>query len=607
MSTDKIEHKIPGLCLTKEHKTLYVSDKQIIINNITQIFLTGSTGTLGKAIFLNLLKNSINTQRASPNNNNLEHIFIIHYFTRKADKIESIIKHIKQISELSIPELSIPNLPIYFQKNNKTINDKIYYVDLLTVNVKGISYYIFLKNYIIGHDGFANDLYIERRFLSLVKKIAGVDNIPNNLDEEYLRNNPHEKYLENKDKICRYVLINTVADKDAILMRSNMRNSNITDVRKHWSINLAAQISKVTDYHFIKFIHISTVYVNKGSVPVNGWLPTQISLGDPPNITDDYIYGYAKAAAENIIMTNDPSALIIRLPGLYDEALNKCSPTSDKLLYYKLDPLLSTSPSTVVHKLLSLNKLTYNLIFTADDSQQRFPISSQFVAEKILQIIEEVKNKPKIEHNSNIINLGGIDSFTKFKFAQKIKETYGLDSRTINASTTNNFTSLPSSELMVMDTKLLPRCIAKLNIYDLESVNIYEKILQAIKTSLEVKDYIEMISIAFPNDFESIITNNTRKIYPLPLRTKSETYQKEDQHDSSVNPASTPLASSLVKPTPAPPAQGLANSPVNPASTPPASSSVKLTPASSAQELGSSLVKPTPASPALKRRPSRLL
>jgi hypothetical protein len=286
-------------------KNIHFQDNSeiISINELKQIFITGSTGTVGKAILEKLLYDQVTNNKS---------LYIIHNFIRSP--INSILKILEMLKERHGWKETITDknesITVHTNKVHEFTFYKIKWITIGNTN-------IFYQNYNIGYDGLEDDLFLEKKFLEKIKSIAGKDNpqiqdYPNlkikfeniskildkktlseedinlkqevlenfkellpNKNEEFIKNikskiikNPESAYKQNKEKACSYILINSVMDKDAQAVRINMNGNKITDVRKHWSIKLAAQISKVTNYHFIKLIHISTVYVNKGIVPV---------------------------------------------------------------------------------------------------------------------------------------------------------------------------------------------------------------------------------------------------------------------------------------------------------------------------------------------------
>jgi len=499
-----------SLYLFLNNVTYKLNDSDFVLfsnkDKIKQIFITGSTGTVGKAILEKLLKEQIIKGKT---------LYILHNFIRSSkDPFNELLQGLckKLVDEKNINNFILETISKVEVYTNKVYEfKKSYEINCISIKVTyddntSKVVYIFYENYNIGHDGLEDDLFLEKKFLKFIKNIAGSDNpqksivgYPDNINtfskfcldkhdkkincvnniREAIQNDPKSAYKQNKDKACSYILINSVMDKDAQAVRINMNGKKITDVRKHWSIKLAAQISKVTNYHFIKLIHISTVYVNKGIVPVNGWAPIKVALGEPPNMTDDYVYGYAKAAAENVIMANDPSALIVRLPGIFDNNLKHVKLTDlnneSVLLYYALKPLLETSPSTVVNKLVYISKLTNNTTYTVDHSQLRFPITSQDVAEFFIKLIDLIHDADVEDHDSNIINLGGSAPMTKYELASLAEEKYNTGRKVI-PSATSTFNSLPSSEKMIMEKDSLPKCIK--NVSSLENygtINITAK------------------------------------------------------------------------------------------------------------------------------------
>uniref|UniRef100_A0A6C0EDH7 RmlD-like substrate binding domain-containing protein n=1 Tax=viral metagenome TaxID=1070528 RepID=A0A6C0EDH7_9ZZZZ len=513
-----------------------------------QIFLTGSTGTVGNAIF----KQLINKVGQTAN----QIYYIIHDFTRqKSTYLDDIYVDNGVVTVLTnkVDVLASYELKYYKIGSN----------------------YLFYKNHILGYDGLMNDLFLEKRFLKIIKVIAGNDNPlfePTKIDKDTfdsktfadlktiinsliktddinksLIDNPHKAYCENADKACRYFLINTVMDKDPPTVRSNMRSMKITDVRKHWSINLAAQISKVTNYHFIKLIHISTVYVNKGFAPVNGWAPTKVNIGDPPDINDDYIYGYAKAAAENIIMKNDPNALIIRLPGVYDKEISPIySNTNSKpnIVYNILANLMKTSPSTVIHKLLLINKFTPMTTYTMDHSQKRYPISAQNIAIAIYKIINHVKDKKVKDHDSNIINLGGIAAITKYELALEAIKMYAVD-KSIIPSASVAFPSLPSSELMIMNDAILPKCLRDIKDGFYSSTDSPHIAFNTKK--LILKDIMDGINHIINKEQYSVNILN-KPSTPSSAQQNIETSTSRPSTSTSTSRPSTPTSSSTQRP-----------------------------------------------------------
>jgi dTDP-4-dehydrorhamnose reductase len=151
-------------------------------------------------------------------------------------------------------------------------------------------------------------------------------------------------------------IINSAADKDSTIVRKTYNTINPVlnkdsevDLFNHWTINVVRELAILSKSLDIPFIHISTVYVNKGvETTGNGWNNELINFNEYLNtlpkikLNDDYIYGATKALAEWIAKIHNINTIIIRLPVLIDTKLKLLTDTSpSKVLLEMVNKALS--------------------------------------------------------------------------------------------------------------------------------------------------------------------------------------------------------------------------------------------------------------------------
>jgi dTDP-4-dehydrorhamnose reductase len=228
--------------------------------------------------------------------------------------------------------------------------------------------------------------------------------------------------IDDKNK---YIIINSAADKDSTHVKNTYKKMNpelddtsSVNLYDHWSIKLANQLASLAEEKKIPFIHMSTVYVNRGNPtdPENQlnslnykWNNHLVTFDNVisksiPNIKlgSTYIYGALKALTEKCIKDFNNQAIIIRLPVIVDENISTYE---------------ETSPSTIFANMLKANILEEKVIIM-NNIHKRFPITAQNVANFIFNNID----KFVLKLDYPIINLPGHQCITKYEIAKRIKQ-----------------------------------------------------------------------------------------------------------------------------------------------------------------------------------------
>jgi dTDP-4-dehydrorhamnose reductase len=274
------------------------------------------------------------------------------------------------------------------------------------------------------------------------------------------------KKIYEKFNKSEFIIINSAADKDSSIVKSTYKNifnipnkdDNNVEVNlfNHWTINVVRQLAEFSnEKKNVKFIHISTVYVNKEKTPDEGWGDNLIDFNKNLEkfpiieLKDNYLYGANKALAEWIAKKYNKKTIIVRLPVLIDAQLKE---------------LKETSPSKVLSEMI--NKfLQSEKEISLSNTQHRYPVSVQHVAEQLAEIIKE-------NPTDKIINLPGEGmmtgvndkqvSITKFNIGEKFKSLNkdffkDIEIKEIpKEEDIKKLKGLPLSEKMIANTHIMP-------------------------------------------------------------------------------------------------------------------------------------------------------
>lgn len=178
----------------------------------------------------------------------------------------------------------------------------------------------------------------------------------------------------------------------------------------------AGHLAKVCHQYSVQLIHISTDYVFNGTA---GQPYKETDTTNPVNV-----YGESKLKGEELVMKNDPAALVIRTSWLY-----------------------SSFGSNFVKTMLRLMK--EREVINVVNDQLGCPTYAADLAGAIMQIISSGIKKPGIYHYTNT----GISNW--YEFAVTIKELMHSNCKIIPIPTSQYPTPAKRPQYSVLDTTLI--------------------------------------------------------------------------------------------------------------------------------------------------------
>lgn len=194
---------------------------------------------------------------------------------------------------------------------------------------------------------------------------------------------------------------------------------------KAFEINCTAagQLAKHCFINTTRLIHISTDYVYSGVGT------TPLKEGDATNPAN--IYGQSKLAGEQLVIENNPDAVIVRTSWLYSSFGHNFLKTMIRLLRDREE-------------------------IRVINDQQGTPTYAAHLAKALISMIDKIIGGKEVKGVYNFSNSGHT---TWFGFAQKIKETIGSTCRIIPISTEEYPTPATRPAYSVLDTTKIRQLI----------------------------------------------------------------------------------------------------------------------------------------------------